>query len=112
MSPGVVVVHPDDAALVQPTGGLADSLFRAQDWTPYEGEIPLIPGSDVPMPGNTLCLRGGLPEWESMRALVSAARLDLRTGAGGVTLGSPVRERKGSAADAFAKPTGSRVLRL
>jgi hypothetical protein len=109
---GVVVVHPDDAALVQPTGGLADALFRAQDWTPFEGEIPLIPGSDTPMPGNVVCLRGGLPEWETMRSLVSAARIDLRTGAASISLGSPPRERKGGPADTFAKPTGSRVLRI
>lgn len=109
---GVVVVHPDDSALVQPTGGLADALFRAQDWIPYEGDVPLIPGADVPMPGNVVCIRGGLAEWETMRALISAARVDLRTGSGTVSLGSPPRERKDSPADTFAKPTGSRVLRI
>lgn len=110
---GVVVVHPNDAALVQPTGTLAADLWQAQNWLPMEGSIPLHPGStDGAMPGTTVSVRGGRPEWEGMRALVSSYSVNLRNGAAQVGLGAPVRQRGYALADRFDRPLSGRFLKI
>lgn len=110
---GVVIVHPDDAALVQPNDSLADNLWAAQDWTPYEGSIPQQSGSQhLAMPGSVIDITGTRAEWENMKALTSGISIDLRNGSGEITLGSPPRQRASALIDRFRTPTSGAVMKL
>jgi hypothetical protein len=107
-----VYVHPDDTAFVTPVANLAENLYNAQDWIPYDGDVPQLPGGEILLPGNTLNIRGALPEWETMRALVTGSRIDLRTGSGSLQIGASSRLSASALIDRFARPTSGRVINL
>jgi hypothetical protein len=110
---GVVIVHPDDAALVQPNDSLADNLWAAQNWTPYDGSIPQQSGSQhIALPGSVVNIDGSRPEWENMSALVAGVSIDLRLGAGDITIGAPPRQRASALIDRFRTPTSGAVMKL
>lgn len=107
-----VFVHPADQALVTPVANLADNLFETQDWLPYDGEVPLHPGSEIQLPGTTLNIRGALPEWATMRGLVTGSQIDLRTGAARLQIGAASRLSASALIDRFSRPTSGRVINL
>lgn len=107
-----VFVHPEDQALVTPVPNLASNLFRAQDWPVWEGEIPILPGGAVPLPGSTVSIRGGRQEWVDMRALVASSRIDLATGRGAVRVGAPPRRAGTSLAQQFSRPASGNVINI
>lgn len=110
---GVVIVHPDDAALVQPNDSLADNLWAAQNWTPFEGSIPQQSDStQLAMPGAVINITGTRSEWETMKALVAGVSIDLRTGAGDITIGAPPRQRASALIDRFRTPTSGAIMKL
>ena len=110
---GVVIVHPDDASLVQPNDSLADNLWAAQNWTPYEGSIPQKTGStQIAMPGTVINITGTRPEWELMKSLVAGNSIDLRTGSGEITIGAPPRQRASALIDRFRTATSGAVMKL
>ena len=110
---GVVIVHPDDASLVQPNDSLAGNLWAAQDWTPYEGSIPQKSGSmQIAMPGTVINITGTRPEWELMKSLVAGNSIDLRTGSGEITIGAPPRQRASALIDRFRTATSGAVMKL
>ncbi len=107
-----LVIHPLDRALVQPVSGLAANLFQTQNWVPYDGTLPLAPGGTVPVPSRSINIRGGLPEWSNMRALMSGARINLKTGAASLRLGAPARQQAAQLVDRFQRSTRSSVIGL
>lgn len=111
-NPTIVQVHPEDQALLQSPAGLADSLFAAQDWVPYEGSMPVYPGGPMPLPGARLNLRDGIPEWATMGAMVTGLTADLVYGGGQITTGAPSGAGGSSLLDMFARPTSGTVIRV
>lgn len=107
------IVRPRDRSLVQPHPSLAEKLYAAQNWVPYTGTVPLVPGTaEIPLPGSILNIRGALPEWATMGALVTGTQLDLSTGAASLTLGAPPRLRATALIDQFQRATGGRMINL
>ena len=106
------IIRPRDKSLVQPHEKLAENLYAAQDWTPYTGSIPLSPGYPMPLPGSLVSIRGAVPEWATMGALVTSAQIDLETGASEIELGVPPRIRASSLIDQFQRATSGRMIDL
>lgn len=107
------IVRPRDRSLVQPHPNLAENLYAAQNWTPYTGTVPLSPGSsEIPLPGSTVNIRGALPEWSTMSALVTGTQLDLATGAAELVIGAPPRLAASALIDQFQRATSGRMINL
>lgn len=107
-----VFVHPEDQALVTPVPNLAENLFKSQDWPHIVGEIPLLPSASHPLPGSTINIRDGAPEWQSMNAMVSSTSIDLRTGLSTIAIGPSQRVAASSLISQFARPASGRIISL
>ncbi len=107
------IVRPRDRSLVQPHPNLAENLYAAQNWTPYTGTVPLAPGtSEIPLPGSILHIRGAVPEWATMGALITGTQLDLATGAAELVIGAPPRLAASALIDQFQRATSGRMINL
>lgn len=106
-----VLVHPDDRALVTPVPGLASNLFAAQNYIPISGNVPLFPGSPMPLPGSRLNIRGGLPKWATMGAMTSGLSLDLRTGSAEAQVGRASRIATSSLLNQFSRPLSGKIIK-
>jgi hypothetical protein len=106
-----VFIHPEDQALVTPVPNLAANLFEAQNHIPVSGSVPLLPGAPLPLPGNRLDIRGGLPKWGTMGAMTNGLALDLQTGSAEATLGRSSRAAVSSLLNQFSRPLSGRVIK-
>jgi hypothetical protein len=106
-----VLVHPEDQALVTPVADLAANLYAAQNYIPIAGEVPLLPGAPLPLPGNRLHIRGGLPKWATMGAMTTSLSLDLQTGRADASLGRSSRTAVASLINQFSRPLSGRIIK-
>jgi hypothetical protein len=105
-------IRPSDLYLVTPVADLADNLFAAQAFIPYEGSVPLCPGSNPPTPGNVLNITGGLAEWATMNAMVSATSINLTDGSAQLTIGAAPRTNANALLDRFGRATSGRIINI
>ena len=74
-----------------PPAEFAQNLLAAQSYTPYQGTLLLTEadaGSSDPR-GKVVNIKGAVPEWEAMRALVQGVSVTLSDGSQSIRLGSP-----------------------
>lgn len=106
-----VMVHPEDQALVTRVPDLAANLLAAQKHIPVSGSIPLNPGAILPLPGNRINIRGGLPKWSSMGAMSAGLFIDLRTGAAECQVGRSSRTAVSSLLNQFSRPLSGKIIK-
>lgn len=107
-----LIIHPLDAAIVQPVADLANNLYDAQNWLSHDGSLSLIPGGSIPTPARAVSVANAFPEWEHARALLSSTSVDLRTGSANLRLGSPARQTGSSLLNRFQRSTRGEVIGL
>jgi hypothetical protein len=91
--------------------GLAANLYAAQNHIQVSGEVPLLPGAPLPLPGNRLNIRGGLAKWAGMGAMTSGISLDLQTVRADATLGRSSRTAVSSLLNQFSRPLSGKIVK-
>lgn len=88
---GQTIYKAPDYQFIAPPANLASNLAAAQNFTPYEGTITLRDSGWTAVEGKLVQITGGLPEWATMTALVTARSADLFTDIETITVGAPAR---------------------
>lgn len=83
---------PAEYQFLEPPRGLAENLFRAQQWLPYEGQATFGPGAAaIPGPGELLSVNGAIPEWRTAGAMIASTTMDFTNGSANAKIGFPSR---------------------
>lgn len=95
---------------LQPPPGLAENLWKSQQWLPCEGTAKFGPGArEVPTPGELVSVAGGPPEWRTAGVLVSETQFDLQNGSVDVTIGFSLRTEATSLIDKFRRSASDNI---
>lgn len=100
-----------DYEFLQPPPGLAENLYNAQQWLPYEGRALFAPkAQNVAGPGELVSVTGNVPpEWATANALVKQVEWDLRVGSSRVDIGFPLRTDATALLDKFRRSASDNI---
>ena len=100
-----------DYEFLQPPPGLADNLYTAQQWLPYEGRALFAPkAQNVAGPGEVVSVTGAVPPaWATANALVKQVEWDLRNGSSRVDIGFPIRTDATALLDKFRRSASDNI---
>jgi hypothetical protein len=102
---------PAEYEFLEPPPGLADNLYRAQQWLPYEGRALFAPkAQNVAGPGEVVSVTGDVPPlWPTANALVKQVEWDLRVGSSRVDIGFPLRTDATALLDKFRRSASDNI---
>lgn len=102
---------PAEYEFLEPPAGLADNLYRAQQWLPYEGRALFAPkAQNVAGPGEVVSVTGDVPTlWPTANALVKQVEWDLRLGSARVDIGFPLRTDATALLDKFRRSASDNI---
>lgn len=87
------LIRTEDYAFVNPPPDLATNLLATQNWLPYVGSVDMIleepPAAHFV--GKALNVANSLPEYASIKGLITGHRIVLETGQHTLTIGPPDR---------------------
>lgn len=94
------------AEFVEAPADLAQNFFKSQDWTPFKGSAELLPGSDIPRPGDLFSASGGgaPDDWATAKTPIAEVTIQLETAVAKLTIGPPARLDFGALADRLRIP--------
>ena len=97
-----------------PPDDYARNLLAAQSFLPYSGgvDLQLQPGGFKRQSGATLNIVGGLPQWESMGAIIQGESLDLENGIHTLEVGVPNRRSGASSLTMIKRDPADNVVLL
>lgn len=100
-----------DYQFLEPPPGLAENLWKAQQWLPYEGRALFAPkAQNVAGPGEVVSVTGDVPpEWPTANALVKQTEWDLRNGSSRVDIGFSLRTDATALLDKFRRSASDNI---
>jgi hypothetical protein len=100
-----------DYEFLEPPPGLAENLWRAQQWLPFEGRALFAPkAQNVAGPGELVSVTGEVPpEWNTANALVKQTEWDLRKGSSRVDIGFSLRTDATALLDKFRRSASDNI---
>lgn len=100
-----------DYEFLEPPPGLAENLWKAQQWLPFEGRALFAPkAKNVAGPGELVSVTGDVPaEWPTANALVKQTEWDLRLGSARVDIGFSLRTDATALLDKFRRSASDNI---
>jgi hypothetical protein len=105
----------EDAAYeyLQPPAGMAEGMFAAADFLPYEGQVKLHPGFPWQrFLGRRINVLGADPDLETAGALVQAVSIDIATGTVDLRCGAPGRVSLASVISRYSPTTKDNIVNI
>lgn len=102
---------PAEYEFLEPPPGLAENLWKAQQWLPFEGRALFAPkAQNVAGPGELVSVTGEVPaEWPTANALVKQTEWDLRLGSARVDIGFSLRTDATALLDKFRRSASDNI---